>query len=126
VDTVLQAKDAEFTRGTVSTRVSANGRTAMGAEWASPLLLAEALAQSALLLEGGDAEIGRRGFLAGIEGFRAVRPPRAGETLRIEVRLTARYGGMVRFEGEVHTEQEEIARGAIIVRRGEEAPAPID
>ena len=34
-----------------------------------PLLLAEAIAQSALLLEGGDPEAGRTGFLAGLDGF---------------------------------------------------------
>jgi len=94
----------------------------MGEGWASPLLLVEALAQSALLLEGGDADIGRRGFLAGIEGFEAERAPRAGETLRIEVRLAGRFGAIVRFEGEVYGDRARLARGAIIVRRGEGSP----
>jgi 3-hydroxymyristoyl/3-hydroxydecanoyl-(acyl carrier protein) dehydratase len=126
VDVVLREKDAEFTGGTVAAQVSANGRAAMGEAWASPLLLAEAVAQSALLLEGGDADVGRRGFLAGIEGFEAQRAPRAGETLRIDVRLAARFGAMVRFEGEVHSDEALIARGAIIVRRGEGGPPSPD
>jgi 3-hydroxyacyl-[acyl-carrier-protein] dehydratase len=124
VDVVLREKDAEFTGGTVAARVSANGRAAMGEAWGSPLLLAEAMAQSALLLEGGDADVGRRGFLAGIEGFEAERAPRAGETLRVDVRLAARFGAMVRFEGEVRAGDALIARGAIIVRRGEGGPPP--
>ena len=124
VDVVLREKDEEFTSGTVSAQVSANGRAAMGDSWRSPLLLAEAMAQSALLLEGGDVDIGRRGFLAGIENFEAQRPPRAGETLRVDVRLAGRFGAMVKFESEVHSGEVRIARGAIIVRRGEGGPAP--
>ncbi|MFN2387449.1 MAG: hypothetical protein ABR576_14390 [Thermoanaerobaculia bacterium] len=124
VDVVLRERDAEF-RGTAAARISGNGRAAMGEAWRSPLLLAEAMAQSALLLEGGDPDIGRRGFLAGIEGFEAERAPRAGETLRVDVRLAARFGAMARFEGEVHSGEALIARGAIIVKRGEgEAPPP--
>ena len=91
----------------------------MGEGWASPLLLAEAVAQTALLLEGGDPEIGRRGFLAGIEAFETARPPRAGESLSIFVRLSARFGAIVKFEGEVRSGDEIIARGAILVRKGE-------
>jgi 3-hydroxymyristoyl/3-hydroxydecanoyl-(acyl carrier protein) dehydratase len=121
-DVVLREKDPEFTSGTVLARVSANARAAMGEAWGTPLLLAEALAQSALLLEGGDSEIGRSGFLAGIEDFSALRPPRAGESLRVEMRLAGRFGAVVRFEGEVFSESEKIARGAIIVRRGERPP----
>ena len=69
VDTVVLERNADFSEGTVSLRVSANGRAAMGESWGSPLLLAEAIAQSALLLEGGDADLGRRGFLAGLDGL---------------------------------------------------------
>ena len=94
----------------------------MGEEWRSPLLLAEAIAQSALLLEGGDVEVGRRGFLAGIESFQAVRPPRAGEILRVDVRLTGRFGAIVKFEGEVTVAGETIARGGILVRKGDAPP----
>ncbi len=122
VETIAREKNADFSEGSVVLRVSANGRAAMGEGWRSPFLLAEAIAQSALLLEGGDAEIGRRGFLAGIEGFEAARLPRAGETLRVDVRLSARFGSVIRFEGEVTSEGERIARGGILVRKGEEPP----
>ena len=118
VDRIIEAKDADFSKGSVEIRVSGNARAAAGEAWYSPLLLAEAIAQSALLLEGGDAGIGRRGFLAGIDAFEAKRPPRAGETLRVDVRLAAKFGAIVRFEGEVTADGEQIARGGILVRKG--------
>lgn len=121
---VIEERNADFSRGSVSIAITANGRASMGEEWRSPLLLAEAIAQSALLLEGGDADVGRRGFLAGIESFQAVRPPRAGEILRVNVRLTGRFGAIAKFEGEVTAGGETIARGGILVRKGEAAPAP--
>lgn len=118
VDRIIEAKDADFSKGSVAIRVSGNARAAAGEAWHSPLLLAEAIAQSALLLEGGDAGIGRRGFLAGIDAFEATRPPRAGETLRVDVRLAAKFGAIVRFEGVVSADGEQIARGAVLVRKG--------
>ena len=123
-DAVVREKNADFSQGTVSLRVSANGRAAMGEGWASPLLLAEAIAQSALLLEGGDADLGRRGFLAGLDSLELLRAPRAGETLLVDVRLTARFGAMVKFEGHVHAGGETLARGAVLVRKGEAPPLP--
>jgi 3-hydroxymyristoyl/3-hydroxydecanoyl-(acyl carrier protein) dehydratase len=118
VDTVVSAAGADFDQGEVSARVTAGARAAMGAEWASPALLAEAIAQAALLLTGGDPETGRRGFLAGIEGFEIDRLPQAGETLTVHVRLSARFGAVVKFEGEVRSGAERIAGGAILVREG--------
>ena len=61
-------------------------------EPAEVVVPAEAIAQAALLLEGGDSEEARSGFLAGIEGFEAKRLPVAGETLEVSVRLAARFG----------------------------------
>lgn len=121
VDAVVEERNADFSRGAVSVRVTANSRAAMGDAWPSPLLLAEMIAQSALLLEGGDADLGRRGFLAGLDGIEFVRCPAAGETLRVDVRLTARFGAIVRFEGEIRSGEEIIARGAVLVRKGEAA-----
>ena len=118
VEEISEPSDAGFSRGSVRAGVSANGRAAMGVAWASPFLLAEAIAQSALLLEGGDPETGRTGFLAGIDGFEASRAPLAGETLEIRVRLAARFGSIVKFEGEVLSGTEPLARGSILVRRG--------
>ncbi|MGH9369314.1 MAG: hypothetical protein ACRD3M_16775 [Thermoanaerobaculia bacterium] len=121
-DAVLEERNADFSRGRVRVSVTANARAAMGERWGTPLLLAEAIAQAALLLEGGDAELGRHGFLAGLEGFEAKRAPRAGETLSVDVRLSARFGAIVRFEGEVTSAGEEIAHGGVLVRRGEAVP----
>lgn len=117
-DIVLERPAAGLSGGRVRVRVTANGRAAMGEAWRSPLLHAEAIAQAALLLEGGDPESFRNGFLAGIDGFEVVRAPRAGETLEVRVRLTARFGAVVRFDGEVYSEGEAIARGTILVRKG--------
>jgi 3-hydroxymyristoyl/3-hydroxydecanoyl-(acyl carrier protein) dehydratase len=116
-DLILEERNADFSRGRVRVSVTANGRAAMGERWGSPLLLAEAIAQAALLLEGGDPETGRQGFLAGIDGFVARRPPLAGETLCVDVRLAARFGAIVRFEGEVTSGGESIAHGGILVRK---------
>lgn len=121
VDTVSVPADASFSGGRVQARVSANGRAAMGEEWGSPILFAEAIAQAALLLEGGDPERTRSGFLAGIDNFSAERPPRAGETLEISVHLAARFGAIVRFDGEVRSGTDVLARGSVMVRQG--APA---
>jgi 3-hydroxyacyl-[acyl-carrier-protein] dehydratase len=119
VDTVVLEKNHDFSEGTVSLQVTGNARASMGGAWPSPLLLAEAIAQAALLLEGGDADLGRRGFLAGLDGLELARSPVPGETLTVEVRLAARFGAMVKFEGTVRTGDETLAKGAILVRKGE-------
>jgi 3-hydroxyacyl-[acyl-carrier-protein] dehydratase len=119
VGTVVRERNADFSEGTVSLRVSANGRAAMGESWGSPLLLAEAIAQSALLLEGGDADLGRRGFLAGLDGLELTRAPLAGETLSVDVRLAGRFGAMAKFDGLVRSGEETLARGSILVRKGD-------
>jgi 3-hydroxymyristoyl/3-hydroxydecanoyl-(acyl carrier protein) dehydratase len=123
VDTVTAPADPAFAGGRVRARVSANGRAAMGEGWQSPLLYAEAIAQAALLLRGGHPERDRTGFLAGIEGFSAERPPLAGETLEVSVRLAGRLGLVVRFDGEVSSGGETLARGSVLVREGTDGPA---
>ena len=120
VDTTIAPADAASAGGRVRARVSANGHGAMGESWRSPLLYAEAIAQAALLLRGGDPEQARSGFLAGIEGFSAERPPVAGETLDISVRLAGRFGLVIRFDGEVASAGETLARGSVLVREGDE------
>lgn len=121
VDVVTEPRDAAFSSGRVIARVSADSRAAMGEEWGSPILFAEAIAQAALLLRGGDPERARSGFLAGIEGFSAERPPRAGETLEIAVRLAARFGAVVRFDGDIRSGGEVLAKGSVLVREGDAA-----
>ena len=118
VDRVLRAADPDVSKGRVSVRVSANARAAMGPEWLSPLLFVEAIAQSALLLEGGGAESGRQGYLAGIDNFTFTRVPEAGESLEVVVHLTGRFGPAVKFEGEVRSGGESIARAGVVVRQG--------
>jgi 3-hydroxymyristoyl/3-hydroxydecanoyl-(acyl carrier protein) dehydratase len=117
VDIVERPAGPGFKGGRVLTRITANGRGAMGEGWQSPMLLAEAIAQAALLLEGGDPEAGRRGYLAGIQDFGVTRPPRAGETLEIEVALAGRFGAVLRFDGSVSAGGELLARGSVLVRK---------
>lgn len=131
IDTVLEgpptltqgptASEIPPLQGTVLARVSANSRVVGGEQaWASPQLLAEAIAQAALLVGRDDSEMGRRGFLAGIDGFEVARLPRAGETLSISVRLFARFGAVVKFDGEIRCGEEIIARGSVLVKEGRE------
>ena len=115
---------AEGELGRVRVRVTGNARAAMGAGWQSPLLYPEAIAQAALLLEGGDPDVGRRGYLAGISELSMERAPQAGETLEIAVRLHGRFGAIFRFEGEVRggdNGDEILARGSVLVRKGDGA-----
>jgi 3-hydroxymyristoyl/3-hydroxydecanoyl-(acyl carrier protein) dehydratase len=120
VDVVLQPAGANFSEGQVSAAATANGRfAAEGERGSGSTLLAEALAQAALLLQGGDPDVGRRGFLAGIDGFQVERLPQPGDRLQIDVRLTARFGSIVKFEGEVRSGSETLARGGILVRQGD-------
>jgi len=119
VDRVSQRPDADFQGGRVRIRVTGNARAAMGETWQSGRLYPEAIAQAALLLEGGDPEAGRRGYLAGITDLSIERAPRAGETLEISVRRSGHFGGMHRFDGEVRSGEELLARGSVLVRRGE-------
>ena len=118
VDAVAEPRDEAFTHGRVRARVSSNARVAMGEDWGTPILFAEAIAQAALLLRGGDPERARSGYLAGLEGFSAERPPRAGETIEIDVRLAARFGATLRFDGDVRSGSEMLARGSVLVREG--------
>jgi 3-hydroxymyristoyl/3-hydroxydecanoyl-(acyl carrier protein) dehydratase len=109
--------EAEW-KGKVTTSLSANGWATADGAWGSPMLYAEAIAQAALLLEGGEGEQGRHGFLAGIDDFQILRPAEAGETLDISVRLAAHFGGIVKFDGEVRSNDELLARGSVLVKKG--------
>ena len=117
-DAVAAEADAAFAGGRVRIRISANSRAAMGETWGSPLLCVEAIAQAALLLQGGTAADGRRGFLAGIQDFRVHRVPEAGETLEVEIRLAGRFGPVARFDGRISAAVEEVAAGSVLVRQG--------
>ena len=117
VDTVLSRPEPHGSRGRVSVLVSSNARLAMGERWHSPLLYVEAIAQAALLLSAGDPERGRRGFLAGIDGFTFTRLPEAGDALEVDVALTGRFGPAVKFEGQVLSRGETVAKAGVFVRQ---------
>jgi 3-hydroxymyristoyl/3-hydroxydecanoyl-(acyl carrier protein) dehydratase len=105
--------------GKVRTLVSANGRAASGEAWGNRAILAEALAQAAFAVASDPEREGAGGrvFLGGIRDFVAIRPPRAGESLEIDVRMAGAFGAVARFDGEVRAGQETLARGSILVHR---------
>lgn len=105
--------------GRVRMAFTAHARRAE-AGFLSPFTLAELLAQAALLLEGGDPEIGKTGFLAGFSGFEVDRWPEAGDLLVVDVSMAGRLGPIVKFDGTIHVDGgEPIARGSITVRQGD-------
>jgi hypothetical protein len=82
-------------------------------------VLAELVAQAALLLQGGDAGLGRKGFLAGVSDFSVQRLPVAGDVLTIDVAIAGRLGDAVKFEGVVlDAGGGAVARGAVTVKQG--------
>jgi 3-hydroxymyristoyl/3-hydroxydecanoyl-(acyl carrier protein) dehydratase len=104
--------------GRVRAVVTANARGVAGGTFGVPLV-GELMAQAALLLEGGDPETAKGGFLAGFPELRVERAPEAGDVLTVEVRLTGKLGNVVKFEGTVRDGAEaEIARGSFQVKKG--------
>jgi hypothetical protein len=90
---------------------------AWGSRGVSPALLLELVAQAALLLEGGDADLGRSGFLAGLSDFALERLPEPGDVLDVVVRPAGSFGGVTRFSAEITSGGERIARGEVTVKR---------
>jgi len=88
-------------------------------------VLAEMMAQAILLVEGGDADLGRTGFLAGLSDFEVEKLPEAGDLLIISVSVAGRFGLTVKFEGEITDDAgRRVARGAVTVRQGTAPGAP--
>lgn len=115
---VAQAGRAE---GRVRAAVTAGADASRGGPVAAPLL-AELIAQSALLLEGGDPDLGRSGFLAGISDLVVTRPPVPGDLLDVDVTVAGRFGDTVKFDGRIaDASGAEVARGSVVVRSGREA-----
>jgi len=108
--------------GSVRVAVTA-GQRASQAGPLSPSIYPEIIAQAALLLQGGDPEVGRSGFLAGLSDVEVLGEAGPGDILTVSVRLAARLGPAVRFEGEVAADDgRPVARAALTVRQGD-APA---
>jgi hypothetical protein len=104
--------------GRVRATVTANA-AAVRATGFPAAALAELVAQSALLLQGGDAALGRKGFLAGISDFSVERLPVPGDVLTVDVAIAGRLGDTVKLEGVVTDgEGRAVARGAVIVKQG--------
>jgi 3-hydroxymyristoyl/3-hydroxydecanoyl-(acyl carrier protein) dehydratase len=105
-------------QGRVRASVTANAAAVRATGFPSAAL-AELVAQSALLLEGGDSALGRKGFLAGISDFVVERLPEPGDVLTVDVAIAGRLGDTVKFEGVVRdAEGGAIARGAVTVKQG--------
>ncbi len=112
---VLRSGPAE---GRVRACVTANAEAVRPTGFPAAVL-AELVAQSALLLQGGDAALGRTGFLAGISDFSVQRLPVAGDVLTIDVAIAGRLGGMVKLEGIIRdAEGGAVARGSVTVKQG--------
>lgn len=108
--------------GRVRALVTGNGRRTDADGFLPPLTLVEVVAQSALLLEGGDPGIGRTGFLAGVSDFVFDRTPESGDVLSVDVRIVGVLGPIVRFEGTVtDAEGRRVCSGAVTVKKGIEA-----
>ena len=104
--------------GRVRATVTANA-AAVRATGFPAAALAELVAQSALLLQGGDAALGRKGFLAGISDFSVERLPVPGDVLTVDVAIAGRLGDTVKLEGVVTDgEGRAVARGAVTVKQG--------
>jgi hypothetical protein len=104
--------------GRVRAAVTANA-AAMRVAGLPAAALAELIAQSALLLEGGDPGLGRKGFLAGISDFAVDRLPEAGDMLTVDVTIAGRLGTTVKFDGVVRDQSgQSVARGAVTVKSG--------
>ena len=104
--------------GRVRAVVSANARgVAHGGLNSS--LLSELMAQAALLLEGGDPEIGRSGFLAGFSEVSVVRVPEAGDVLTVDIALAGRLGPFAKFTATIADgDGTRVASGSFSVRKG--------
>jgi hypothetical protein len=112
---VLRTGPAE---GRVRACVTANAQSVRGTGF-PVAVLAELVAQSALLLQGGDAALGRKGFLAGVSDFSVERLPVAGDVLTIDVAIAGRLGDTVKFDGVIlDAHGGAVARGSVTVKQG--------
>jgi 3-hydroxymyristoyl/3-hydroxydecanoyl-(acyl carrier protein) dehydratase len=115
-DTVIRSDGRAA--GRVRAAVTAGADASRGGPLAATLF-GELIAQAALLLEGGDADLGRRGFLAGISDLVVARAAMPGDVLDVDVAVAGRFGDAVKIDGKVSDSGgDEVARGSVIVRNG--------
>jgi hypothetical protein len=104
--------------GRVRAAVTAGADASRGGPLAATLF-GELIAQAALLLEGKDADLGRRGFLAGISDLVVTRAAIPGDVLDVDVSIAGRFGDAVKIDGRVSdAEGAEVARGSVVVKHG--------
>jgi 3-hydroxymyristoyl/3-hydroxydecanoyl-(acyl carrier protein) dehydratase len=118
VDRIVKDRDASHS-GEVSVRVTASAWACRSGAGPPPVFFAEMIAQTALLLESTDPDIGRGGYLAGLDDFVFERAAEPGEGLTVAVSLVGAFGKMAKFTGRIRTGETEIARGTVLVRRGD-------
>ena len=104
--------------GRVAAVLTAGGRGASG----GPLsvgLVAELMAQAALLLSRAGPEPVSSGILAGLSGVAVERAPQPGDALTVRVAPSRRMGPVVKFEAEVlDADGGRIAAGSFTIRQG--------
>ena len=81
-------------------------------------LLLEAMAQAASLLTASRESAPTGSLLAGVSRVSFGRPPRPGDRLQVEARLTQRHGDLIRISGKVREGREILAEGDIILALG--------
>ena len=105
--------------GSVRAAMTANARRVEASVAFAPMTLVELIAQSALLLQGGDPDLGRSGFLAGFSDLQIHRVPEPGDVLTVEVTMAGRLGPVVKFDGIITDDSgRAVASGGITVRQG--------
>lgn len=117
VDTVAEPLSSDGV-GAVRAVVTSNARAQQGLPLLSLPVAVEMMAQSALLLQGGDPEVGRRGFLAGVDRARIRGAIRPGDELVVRIRIAARFGPLVRFSARMMRGPKVVAQAEISVKTG--------
>jgi 3-hydroxymyristoyl/3-hydroxydecanoyl-(acyl carrier protein) dehydratase len=97
LDRVLELRE----RGGVFLKLVTAGDPCVGSDGVLPAtLVLEALAQGGgALLSALEGTVPGPGFLAGVDGFRALEPVRVGDALRIEVEIIRHFRGATLLQG---------------------------
>jgi len=103
--------------GVVEAEVAADGLLVDGEGRLDEIALAELMAQAYAVIKGYAARLDslpvRKGFLVGIRKMQFERPVRAGDRLRIVIRMTAEVEEFALAEGEIRHGAERVAHGAL-------------